>query len=166
MDLLRLHPVLCNFTRIYWTSVVSKALGGKVYGSFYLQKVYNLVRGIRSTWQNQPLAILFTDSLLYYNFSPQMGLGKWHLNSSLIYPNCWTNKLMLCLDLFIIKSLSLPRLSGLLTSCFLHSSSTYHSRTFLILSYRNWRWWISPSCKWHGVKFISPRSCWHILIIG
>lgn len=51
-----------------------------------------------------------------------MGLGKWHLNSSLIYPNCWTNKRMWCLDLFIIKSLSLPRLSRLLTSCFLLST--------------------------------------------
>ena len=119
-------PVLYNSTRIYWTSVINKVLGGKVYGRFCPQTVSNLVRVIKCTLLNQPLSILFTNSRPYNNFSPQLGSGKWHLNCSLTDPNCWTKEVTPCWDLFIIKSLSLPRLFDFLMSCAFHSTLVLH----------------------------------------
>lgn len=92
---------------------------------------------------SKPLAILFTKLTPHINFSPEMGLSKRQIDCSLIYPNCQTITVTLCSDSFIIKSLSPSDFlaSKCPVSCFPPSSSTSHSRTFLIPSYRNWSWW-------------------------
>lgn len=132
IDLLCLHQVLYNLIRIYWTLVISTALGGKAYGNFYPQKVYHLVRAIKWTWQKS------TSGRFIYRFTSlqQFFLHKWGSVNDTSTRDWFiqTGELMsLCCAwiLFIIKSLSLSRLFGLLMSCFMRSSSTYHSRIFL-----------------------------------